>query len=288
MKHIEHILWNEWFTSPFVSPVEDEIAGIINGLPFKKENGYYLFSSSRSFTVRRLILLLAETSYKENNIKTKEIQNKRKITFQINENVAEDILARVTSFGRRERNWNWIKGIWGSCGSLYLPRSGYYLVIRIPENSSSPERLQSVLKSAGFSLTVRKRIKTRELILRNQQHIVTFLSRLGLVRTTLALEETAIFRQMRNRANKLVNCDFANINKTLFVAQNQLKTIKKLRNLGILETLPEQLKELAYTREKNPSASLGELGQILSRPISKSTVKYRWRKIEESLKNYCD
>ena len=89
---------------------------------------------------------------------------------------------------------------------------------------------------------------------------------------------------MRNRANKLVNCDSANINKSLAVAQNQLQTIKKLETQGLVETLPEHLKELVFLRKENPSATLGELGQFLSRPITKSTVKYRWRKLEEVLR----
>lgn len=290
MKHLEHILWDEWLSIPFIAPVEDEIAGIINGLNYSKESGYYVFSSRRLFTIRRLLYLITEVSVQNKTVDSKDVMQiintskKGSTVFRIKDSVAEEIILRSSGFGRRERNWNWIRGVWGSCGSLYLPKSGYYLVIRVPENNSTPERLQSILKSAGFSVGTRKRIKTRELVLRNQQEIVTFLSRLGFVRTTLALEETAILRMMRNRANKLVNCDSANINKSLVVAQNQLQTIKKLEKQGLVEALPEHLKELISLRKENPSATLGELGQNLSRPISKSTVKYRWRKLEEVLR----
>jgi hypothetical protein len=290
MKHLEHILWDEWLTIPFIKPVEDEIAGIINGLNYRKDSDYYVFSSRRLFTIRRLLYLFSEIPTFNKTMNAKDVIQiintniKGKTVFRIKESMAKDIILRSSSFGRRERNWNWIRGVWGSCGSLYLPKSGYYLVIRLPENNSIPDRLQSILKSAGFSIGVRKRIKTRELILRNQQQIVTLLSRLGFVRTTLALEETAILRMMRNRANKLVNCDSANINKSLAVAQNQLQTIKKLETQGLVETLPEHLKELVFLRKENPSATLGELGQFLSRPITKSTVKYRRRKLEEVLR----
>ncbi|NLV82215.1 MAG: DNA-binding protein WhiA [Synergistaceae bacterium] len=290
MKQIEHILWDEWLRLPFVSPVEDEIAGIISGLTFKPEGKYYKFSCNRLFTIRRLLHLLAASKYQNKSSGSHEIiqicntQQRGKIIFNIKASIANEIIIRSTKFGRRVRNWNWIRGVWGSCGSLYLPKTGYYLVVRLPECNNSPERLQGILKSVGFTVSVRKKLKTRELILRNQQHIVTFLSRLGFVQTTLALEETAIFRMMRSHANKLVNCDSANINKSLAAAQNQLLVIKKLESYGLIESLSDSLKELIDVRKTNPSASLSELGQKLSRPISKSTVKYRWKKLEEILK----
>lgn len=289
MKQIEHILWDEWLTLPFIIPVEDEITGIINGLTYKVDGDLYKFTSNRLFVIRRLLHLLSESQYQNKTTNSNEIvqisstQQKGKIIFNIRAPFAEEIILRSAKFGRRERNWNWIRGVWGSCGSLYLPKTGYYLVIRLPENNNSPERLQGILKSVGFSVGVRKKTKVRELILRNQQHIVTFLSRLGFVQTTLALEETAIFRMMRSHANKLVNCDSANINKSVVAAQNQLLIIKKLENFGLIDTLSDSLKELINARRDNPSVSLGELGQNLSRPISKSTVKYRWKILEEIL-----
>ncbi len=86
---------------------------------------------------------------------------------------------------------------------------------------------------------------------------------------------------MRDRANRLVNCDASNIRKTLEAAEWQLEIAKVFQNEKVWATLPEPLKELIETRMQYPSATLTELGQLLSKPVSKSTVKYRWQKLKE-------
>jgi DNA-binding protein WhiA len=87
-------------------------------------------------------------------------------------------------------------------------------------------------------------------------------------------------RSIRERANKIVNCDSANIEKSLAAARAQLSMVDALDERGLWDEVPPALAELAKARRANPSASLGELGQILSKPVSKSTVEYRWRKLE--------
>ena len=246
----------------------------------------YHFFCSRLFTVRRLLRLWSETEYQNRSAVALVHLNQQQrghIEFCIDSGLTEEIFARSSCSGKRIRNWNWIRGLWGSCGSLYLPKAGYYLVLRPPLRNSAAERLQGILKSAGFAVGVRKKGSQRELMIRDQQQIVTFLSRLGLVQAALALEETAIYRSMRSHANKLVNCDAANINKSLEAAQSQMQLIRQLEEHGIMEEIPEPLREIIYARKRNPSVSLKELGQNLPRPISKSTVEYRWRKIENIL-----
>jgi len=286
MEQLDQKLWDEWLSfSPASSP-EDEIAGILDGLPLKTDGEQYKFFCSRLFAVRRLLRLWAESKYQHRSsvsLVHMAQQQKKHIEFCINSEIADGIFERSISSGRRVRNWNWIRGIWGSCGSLYLPKAGYHLVIRPPVRNSVAERLRRILKSAGFSIGLRKKGTQRELMIRDQQQIVTFLSRLGFVQAALALEETAIYRSMRSHANKLVNCDAANINKSLEAAQNQMKIIKQLEEHELADDLPEPLKEIIYARKRNPSVSLKELGQTLPRPISKSTVEYRWRKIENTL-----
>ena len=85
---------------------------------------------------------------------------------------------------------------------------------------------------------------------------------------------------MRDKANRLVNCDASNIRKTLEAAEWQLEIAKVFQNERILNTLPETLRELIEVRMQYPSATLTELGQMLSKPVSKSTVKYRWQKLK--------
>ena len=285
MEHLSYKIWDEWTAFPIIPPVEDEIAGILDGSNCRKTGSEYEFTSGRIFALRRLLKLWADSEYQ--NIETIRIiygeQQKSRLRFSLNVELAEKIFGRISISSRKKRNWNWVRGMWGSCGALYVPKTGYHLVLRPPARNGSAERLQSILKSAGFSIGIRKKNQMRELMLRDQQQIVTFLSRMGFVKTVLALEETAIYRSMRSHANKLVNCDSANINKTLEAAERQMKLIREIEEAGILEDLPEELRELVFARKKNPSISLKELGQNLPRPISKSTVEYRWRKCENIL-----
>ena len=80
--------------------------------------------------------------------------------------------------------------------------------------------------------------------------------------------------------NRKVNCETANLNKTINAAVKQIEKINKLKESGQFEKLPKDLKELAQTRLENPDASLVELGQMLSNPLGKSGVNHRLKKIE--------
>lgn len=281
-------LWDEWGALQLESPVEDEITGILDGLPCSASNSGYVFNSGRLFVVRRLMRLWAESEYQngessDSGIRLLPSRQKSRVSFSVKTEIAEKIFARGRGFARRSRNWSWVRGLWGACGALYVPRTGYYLVFRPPARNSVAERMQGILKSAGFATGVRKKNGGRELMLRDQQQIATLLSRMGFSSTILQLEETAIYRQVRSHANKLVNCDSANINKSLEAARAQLKLIDTLEAARLVEELPEPLRELIFARKNNPSMSLKELGQTLPRPISKSTVEYRWRKLESML-----
>ena len=84
---------------------------------------------------------------------------------------------------------------------------------------------------------------------------------------------------MRNNVNRIVNCETANLAKTVDAAVKQINAIKKLKEMGKFNELPDNLKELAELRVKNPEASLTELGQMLKEPIGKSGVNYRLKNI---------
>lgn len=282
MERADRKVWDELIAFEAVPPVEDEITGIIDGLTGVESGGELHYSCGRLLTVRRLMKLWQSSEYQTaagEGVRLLHTQLRERICFAIDIDIVTKILQRSVRIGKRRRNWNWVRGLWGSCGALYVPKTGYHLVMRPPEGAAA-ERTQNILKSAGFAVGVRKKGGIRELTLRDQQQIVTFLSRLGFVQSALALEETAMFRLMRSHANKLVNCDAANISKSVLAAKSQLKLIADLERAGLVKELPDSLSELVFARKKNPSISLKELGQSLPRPISKSTVEYRWKKLE--------
>ena len=100
----------------------------------------------------------------------------------------------------------------------------------------------------------------------------------------LEFENIRIEREMRGKVNRLVNCEAANLNKTINASIEQITAIKKLKETGKFNKLDDNLKEIAQLRLENPDASLIELGQLLKNPIGKSGVNYRLKKIVELAK----
>ena len=86
---------------------------------------------------------------------------------------------------------------------------------------------------------------------------------------------------MRGKVNRLVNCETANLNKTINASIQQIAAIKKLQETGKFQKLDENLKEIARLRLENPDMPLIELGKLLKEPIGKSGVNYRLKKIME-------
>jgi hypothetical protein len=196
--------------------------------------------------------------------------------------VPEEIYGKLSSGSpRRTGRWGWLRGVWAMCASVYLPRRGYHVAICVKDNDELAAKLLEFLTAEGIVHGVRSRGGSAEYMLRSEEQIVTCLTRMGLMRTSLALEEIAIVRSLRSRANKLVNCDSANIDKSLAAAREQLELVRRIESEGLWSLLTPAVAEIARARGDNPSASLAELGQALPKPVSKSTVEYRLRRLEK-------
>jgi DNA-binding protein WhiA len=95
------------------------------------------------------------------------------------------------------------------------------------------------------------------------------------------MENDRIVREVRGDVNRRVNCEAANITKTVNAATRQIEDIEYLRDNGILDGLPGNLKEMAIIRLDNPDATLPELGKLFDPPLGKSGVNHRLRKLSE-------
>ena len=105
---------------------------------------------------------------------------------------------------------------------------------------------------------------------------------LGIMEAHVALmnlENVRILKEMRNSVNRQVNCETANISKTVNAAVKQLEDIEYIKQTAGIDSLPENLKEIALLRLEHPDATLGELGTYLDPPVGKSGVNHRLRKI---------
>lgn len=285
---LSSLLRDEWIASPLpeAGNLKSEIRGILDGMIWKSDSeGGRMYSSGRLWIFRRLNKLWEASGVGREAAFGSQLtippSFRGKVVFRLPETILPLFFnnGAVHKEGRGEER-EWLKGLWGSSGSLYLPKTGYYMNFLLPDRRTG-SRAASVLKREGVVCGQRFISGRYELTLRNQEEIVTLLSRFGLVKTPLTLEEKAIVRSMRDWANKIVNCDSSNIRKSLEAAARQMEIARAVLDLPRNETLPEVLKALIACRIDNPSATLEELGNMQSPPVSKSTIKYRWKKLEE-------
>ena len=132
-------------------------------------------------------------------------------------------------------------------------------------------------------------INTKELItktrfsiyMKEAEEISNLLALIGANKAVMKFEDIRIQKEMRGKVNRIVNCETANLNKTINASIEQIGAIKKLQETGKFNKLDENLKEIAKLRLENPNISLIELGKMLKKPIGKSGVNYRLKKIME-------
>ena len=115
--------------------------------------------------------------------------------------------------------------------------------------------------------------------LKEAESISNFLALVGANKAMMKFEDIRIQKEMRGKVNRIVNCETANLNKTLNAAVEQINAIKKLQETGEFNKLDDDLKEVALLRLEYPNMSLAELGKRLKNPIGKSGVNYRLKKI---------
>lgn len=172
----------------------------------------------------------------------------------------------------------YIRGNFLGAGSINEPKNKYHLEIIF----RSQEYLQITLNLLSeYGIKVKTLGQT--IYIKDGEEISNFLALIGGNSAVLKFEEIRVLREMKNNVNRLVNCETANLNKTINTSVKQIETIKKLKKSGKFNNLPNELKEIAQLREENPEATLEELGNMLTKPIGKSSVNHRFKKLEEYL-----
>ena len=170
-----------------------------------------------------------------------------------------------------------VRGAFLGSGSINNPNKTYHLEI-VLQNKEYAIFLKKISYNMGVNLKELKRKTTYSLYIKEGEEISKFLALIGASKSVLQFEEIRVIRDMRNNINRKVNCETANLNKTISAAVRQIEDIKLIQKKGI--KLPENLAEIANLRLKNPDSSLIELGNMLKEPIGKSGVNHRLKKIQ--------
>ena len=163
-------------------------------------------------------------------------------------------------------------------GSMNDPNKKYHLQIMF-RTKKKAEEMQKLLENFYIHPRIIKKENNYMLYLKDGEEISQFLALIGANNTVLKFEEILVIKEKRNDINRLVNCETANLNKTINAAVKQIEDIKLIKTKGKFAALPENLQEIADLRIKNPDLSLVELGKLLKEPIGKSGVNHRLKKI---------
>ena len=171
-----------------------------------------------------------------------------------------------------------LRGIFLGSGSMNNPEKKYHLELLFSKEETA-KQIQQLMQSVSISFKWLERKKGYALYLKEGEEISKFLAFVGATQAVLKFEEIRVLRDMKNQVNRTVNCETANLNKTVEAAVKQLQAIQTLQKKGKWENLPENLKEIGKLRLENPHASLIELGKMLKEPIGKSGVNHRMQTI---------
>ncbi len=176
------------------------------------------------------------------------------------------------------------RGAFLGSGSVNNPENKYHLEV-VLSNNKNASSIKKMLEKMQINFKALERKNGYSLYMKDGEEISKFLAFIGANNSVLKFEEIRVLREMKNNVNRKVNCETANLNKTINAAVKQIEAIKKLKESGKLESLNPNLKEIVSLRVENPDATLTELGQMLQNPIGKSGVNHRLNQLIELSKN---
>ena len=177
-----------------------------------------------------------------------------------------------------------IRGAFLASGSMSDPNKSYHFEI-VCRTMEQAEQLQQLMNGFETEAKIVERKGHYVVYLKEGSQIVDMLNVMEAYVSLMNLENVRILKEMRNSVNRKVNCETANISKTVNAAVKQLEDIELIRSKLGLDQLPQNLREMALIRLEYPEAALKELGNYLTPPVGKSGVNHRLRKLAEIAEN---
>ncbi|MBQ7535786.1 MAG: DNA-binding protein WhiA [Stomatobaculum sp.] len=299
----------------FSSEVKDELARVnpesaeirraelsamlLYGGKSKAEKEQLLFSSEHAGTVRKYFTLVRNT-YKisDSFVIQKRPSLKRAHAFEAVlsgrdavQMILEDLHFRADASGDLESEEErkeapepeeraFLRGAFLAAGSLSDPEKSYHLEF-VCSDEKKAGTLKALLRKIGAEAGIVGRKRFSVVYLKDSSGIVDALGWMGAPGALMEMENVRILKEMRNSVNRQVNCEAANISKTVSASMKQVQEIEYIRDTAGLDSLPDHLREMAEVRLQYPEAALKELGEYLNPPVGKSGVNHRLRKLSE-------
>lgn len=245
------------------------------------------FSTESQYNINRFSKLLNNLGFVNYDIKIQRNMysifiNKNDIQELIraeeNINIANEILLYFLKSEILEKAF--IRGTFLGSGTINNPEKKYHLEIFL-KNLETAKYIIEILRKYSIDFKILERSKKYAIYTKEGEEISKFLALMGASASVLKFEEIRVYRDIKNNINRKVNCETANLNKIVNSSVKQINDIKYIKERGKFNELSEQLKEIAIVRIENPDMSLEELGKLLKKPIGKSGVNHRLRKIQK-------
>lgn len=254
--------------------VKYELIGYLISSNISEDKNKIKFNTENEYNINRFSRLLNNMEIHNYDI---AVQGNL-FVITVNKNILKNIEA-IENLNAEQIKWL-IRGTYFGSGSINNPEKKYHMEIGISKKNDA-EIIIEYLKKYDIKSNLTEKNGEYAIYLKDGEEISKFLALIGANKAVLKFEEIRVQREMNNKINRIVNCETANLNKTINASIEQIEAIKKLKSNKKFEKLDDSLKEIAELRLKNPNASLIELGKMLKHPVGKSGVNYRLKKIME-------
>lgn len=215
-----------------------------------------------------------------------------KTVYDVQVDSAEDCAAILAFFGQGEEGVQtavletpedaaaFCAGAFLACGSMHDPEKKYHLEFLLPRPALA-ESFARLLEEMGYPPLFTERRGQKVLFYRDSEQIEGMLATMGATAKALDLMNIKIYKDIRNKANRQMNCDTANIDKAISAGARQLRQIQLIKEELGLANLEDDLREMVEVRLANPEASLRELADLMNPPLSRSGVNHRLARLKK-------
>lgn len=256
--------------------VKYELIGYLMSNNISLEKQSIRFSTENEYNINRFSRLLSNVEINNYNI---SLQGKNYVII-VKGKELESLKQIEISNLTQEQVKCIIRGAYLGAGSINNPENKYHLELGIKKQENA-DKIVDLLHIFDIKSNIVNKKNEYAIYIKDGEEISKFLALIGANKSVLKFEEIRVQREMNNKINRIVNCESANLNKTINASIEQIEAIKKLKENKKFEKLNDSLKEIAILRIEHPNASLIELGQMLKIPVGKSGVNYRLKKIME-------
>ena len=262
--------------------VKAELLGYLESSNATINNKIVSYKTANEYNINRFSKLLKNINIQK--YKFEFAMNKYKIEFKsdlLNTSDLQNIYELIQDEKNIDIRRAFVRGTFMGSGYFANPETGYHLEIALKEENKA-KFVKEILEKNNIIIKSIKRRGSYCLYAQDGEQVVSVLAFIGANHSVLRFEEIRVMKEMKNKVNRMVNCETFNLNKTINASNKHVEEIKKLKKSGKFNLLDEKLKVVAEARLKYPEYSLKELADYLN--IGKSAVNYRLNKIMEYTK----